>query len=212
MVDRVLHERVAGRARQQQGGGADILHLQKRAGDSDATADIPHAVAVRVESLEPDWRADHRRPGPEHSDESRCRQVHIAVEKQEVRKLAADMEGSQNGVARTGDQAFISDRVELEPNSRPIVIEETPEVVDMHHAAIGGRADHDIALCKDSRRGRGRRRGGIARRFRRAGHASFSIGRCMSGLPASCSVTSHIRRRASSGIARSCWSNARLLR
>ena len=34
----------------------------------------------------------------------------------------------------------------------------------------------------------------------------------MLGLPASCTVTSHIRRRASSGMARSCRTNATLLR
>ena len=123
VVDRVLHERVAGRARQQQGGRPDVLHLQERTGDADATADVPDAGAVRVEPLERDRRADHRRASHEHSHEACRRQACVRVQKQEMGQLAAEMESRQNGVARAGDQAFVADRVELELDSRFCVFE-----------------------------------------------------------------------------------------
>ncbi|MGH8849589.1 MAG: hypothetical protein ACREYD_01210 [Casimicrobiaceae bacterium] len=80
----------------------------------------------------------------EHAQQSLVRQMHVAVEEQQMREFAPRMECRDDRIARAGDQAFVADGHQRERDALTLLYEQRTDVVDVHLAAVRRRADQEI--------------------------------------------------------------------
>lgn len=83
---------------------------------------------------------------PEQLEQTLTRQSHVAVQEQQVGVHWVLIECRNDGIARPGDKAFVADSEYPEADLMAKEVHQSVDVVDVHLAGVGRRADQNICL------------------------------------------------------------------